>query len=72
MDVRIFRGCVPAIMTPCRADRTPDFAALVKKGQDLIGAGMNGVVYCGSMGDWPSAARRTALTISDCVAVFKR
>ncbi len=53
MDARIFRGCVPAIMTPCRADRTPDFAALVKKGQDLIGAGMNGVVYCGSMGDWP-------------------
>jgi 4-hydroxy-tetrahydrodipicolinate synthase len=26
---------------------------LVKKGQALIAAGMNGVVYCGSMGDWP-------------------
>jgi len=40
-------------MTPCQPDRTPNFPALVKKGQALIAAGMNGVVYCGSMGDWP-------------------
>jgi 4-hydroxy-tetrahydrodipicolinate synthase len=40
-------------MTPCRADRTPDYAALVDKARELIAAGMNGVVYCGSMGDWP-------------------
>ena len=53
MDSSIFRGCVPAIMTPCNADRTPDFSALVKKGQSLMAAGMNAVVYCGSMGDWP-------------------
>jgi 4-hydroxy-tetrahydrodipicolinate synthase len=49
----IFRGCVPALMTPYRADRTPDYAALVDKARKLIAAGMNGVVYCGSMGDWP-------------------
>jgi dihydrodipicolinate synthase/N-acetylneuraminate lyase len=40
-------------MTPCKADRTPDFDALVRMGQELIDAGMSAVVYCGSMGDWP-------------------
>ena len=40
-------------MTPCTADRSPDFTALVRKGKELMSAGMNGVVYCGSMGDWP-------------------
>lgn len=53
MDISIFQGCIPALMTPCNADRTPNFDALVKKGRELIDAGMNGVVYCGSMGDWP-------------------
>ncbi len=53
MDARIFRGCVPAIMTPCQADGTPDHPALVSKAQQLIAAGMHAVVYCGSMGDWP-------------------
>jgi 4-hydroxy-tetrahydrodipicolinate synthase len=49
----IFEGCIPALMTPCRPDRTPDFDALVAKGQELMAAGMSGMVYCGSMGDWP-------------------
>jgi 4-hydroxy-tetrahydrodipicolinate synthase len=49
----IFSGTIPALMTPCTADRKPDFDALVKKGQELIAAGMSAVVYCGSMGDWP-------------------
>lgn len=40
-------------MTPCGADRTPNFDALVTKAQSLIAAGMHAVVYCGSMGDWP-------------------
>jgi dihydrodipicolinate synthase/N-acetylneuraminate lyase len=40
-------------MTPCKDDRTPDFDALVRKGKELIAAGMSAVVYCGSMGDWP-------------------
>ena len=53
MDLSTFTGCIPALMTPCRADRTPDFDALVRKGRELVSAGMSGVVYCGSMGDWP-------------------
>ena len=40
-------------MTPCNSDRSPNFEALVAKGQQMMDAGMNGVVYCGSMGDWP-------------------
>ncbi len=53
MDKTIFTGCMPALMTPCNADRSPDFDALVRKGEELIAAGMSAVVYCGSMGDWP-------------------
>jgi 1-pyrroline-4-hydroxy-2-carboxylate deaminase len=40
-------------MTPVRENRQPDFDALVRKGRDLVANGMSGVVYCGSMGDWP-------------------
>lgn len=53
MSSAIFSGTIPALMTPCKADRTPEFEALVRKGQDLLQAGMSAVVYCGSMGDWP-------------------
>jgi len=53
MNPQIFSGCIPALLTPCRPDRTPDFDALVRKGKELIAAGMSAVVYCGSMGDWP-------------------
>lgn len=53
MNSSIFQGSVPALMTPCLKDRTPNYAALVKKGLAMMAAGMNGVVYCGSMGDWP-------------------
>jgi len=53
MNVNIFTGTIPALMTPCTADRQPDFDALVAKGKELIAAGMSAVVYCGSMGDWP-------------------
>ena len=53
MKAGIFSGCIPALMTPCKADRTPDFDALVRKAKQLIAAGMSAVVYCGSMGDWP-------------------
>ena len=53
MSQNIFSGTMPALMTPCKADRTPDFDALVKKGKEMIEAGMSAVVYCGSMGDWP-------------------
>ena len=53
MTSHIFSGTIPALMTPCKADRSPDFDALVAKGKELIAAGMSAVVYCGSMGDWP-------------------
>lgn len=53
MAANIFRGCIPALMTPCKVDRSPDFDALARKGKELIKAGMSAVVYCGSMGDWP-------------------
>lgn len=53
MNPSIFSGCIPALMTPCKADRSPDFDALVRKGKELIAEGMQAVVYCGSMGDWP-------------------
>lgn len=53
MTASIFSGVIPALMTPCRQDRTPDFDALVRKGKELIADGMSAVVYCGSMGDWP-------------------
>lgn len=49
----IFTGTIPALMTPCKADRSPDFDALVKKAKELVSLGMSSVVYCGSMGDWP-------------------
>ena len=53
MSASIFTGTIPALTTPCTADRKPDYAALVKKGRELVEAGMSAVVYCGSMGDWP-------------------
>ena len=49
----IFQGCMPALMTPCDDRGSPNFDALVGKGQQLIQAGMSAVIYCGSMGDWP-------------------
>ena len=36
MDTQIFTGVIPALMTPCTADRTPDHDALVRKAQELI------------------------------------
>ncbi|WP_279479153.1 dihydrodipicolinate synthase family protein [Aureimonas sp. SK2] len=53
MTSSVFSGVIPALMTPCKPDRTPDFDALVATGQRLIAEGMSAVVYCGSMGDWP-------------------
>ena len=53
MSSHIFTGTMPALMTPCTSRREPDFDALVRKGQEMIAAGMSAVVYCGSMGDWP-------------------
>jgi 4-hydroxy-tetrahydrodipicolinate synthase len=49
----IFCGCIPALMTPCDGAGEPQYEALVAKGRELVDLGMRGVVYCGSMGDWP-------------------
>ncbi|WP_170605483.1 dihydrodipicolinate synthase family protein [Ruegeria arenilitoris] len=53
MVSNVFTGTMPALMTPCTEGRVPDFDALVRKGSELVAAGMSAVVYCGSMGDWP-------------------
>jgi 1-pyrroline-4-hydroxy-2-carboxylate deaminase len=53
MDTTIFHGCLTALMTPCDAAGTPDFDALVATARTHVAAGMRGVVYCGSMGEWP-------------------
>ena len=53
MNLAVFKGTIPALMTPCTPDRQPNFQALVKAGRHMMDAGMSGVVYCGSMGDWP-------------------
>ena len=49
----IFEGCIPAIMTPCDENGTVNYDALVDTAAELVATGMRGVVYCGSMGDWP-------------------
>ena len=49
----IFRGCIPALMTPSDANGVPNFDQLVEKAQWLLERGMSAVVYCGSMGEWP-------------------
>ena len=53
MNQDVFHGTIPALLTPCTPDRRPDFETLVRKGQEMMTAGMSGVVYCGSCGDWP-------------------
>lgn len=53
MTKEFFTGVIPALMTPCKEDRSPDFDGLVRKARELIDIGMSAVVYCGSMGDWP-------------------
>ena len=57
MTNNVFLGVIPALMTPCTPTRQPDFDALVRKGKELVEAGMSAVVYCGSMGDWPPISR---------------
>ena len=52
-NANVFQGCIPALMTPCSPDGQPIFEALVSKARELVDVGMRGVVYCGSMGDWP-------------------
>jgi len=53
VNTSIFSGCIPALMTPCDATGLPNYDALVSKANQLVELGMQGVVYCGSMGEWP-------------------
>jgi 4-hydroxy-tetrahydrodipicolinate synthase len=53
MTDSIYNGTLPALMTPCTDDRTPDFDALVRKAEQLREHGMGAMIYAGSMGDWP-------------------
>lgn len=53
IDNSIYKGCMPALMTPCDDKGQPLFDELVQKAQELIDLGMRAVVYCGSMGEWP-------------------
>ena len=53
MTASIFSGTLPALMTPCTEDRSPDFDALVRKAEQLREHGMGAMIYAGSMGDWP-------------------
>ncbi len=52
-NATIFQGCIPALMTPCHENGEINYDALVATARHLIDQGMRGVVYCGSMGDWP-------------------
>ena len=54
----VFAGCLPALMTPCDASGGPDFDTLAENAAELVGAGMRGVVYCGSVGEWPLLSDR--------------
>ena len=45
MNSNIFRGCIPALMTPCDVDGNPNYNALVETAKRLVEAGMRGVVY---------------------------
>ena len=53
MEEIVFKGCMPALMTPCEANGKPNFDALVAHAEELVKTGVQAVVYCGSMGDWP-------------------
>ena len=62
MTTNVFHGTIPALMTPCTAERRSDFDALVRMGCHLVATGMSAVVYCGSMGDWPLLSDEERMT----------
>ena len=61
MDTNFYKGVIPALMTPCQQDGTPNFVALLQKAESLMQEGMSAVVYCGSMGDWPLLSEESTL-----------
>lgn len=49
-------ACIPALMKPCTAKRSSDYASLVAKGRKLTDVSMTSVLYRDSLGDWPLLA----------------
>ena len=45
MDSSIFCGGIPALMTPANDMGAPNTKALVRKGKEIIQAGMNAAVF---------------------------
>ena len=69
-DSPIFEGCIPALMTPCDPTGAINYDALVETAKDLIAQGMRGVVYCGSMGDWPLLTDQQRMEGTQKVTIF--
>ena len=44
MKAQIFSGVIPALMTPCKEDRSANAASLVRKAKSLVAQGMSAVV----------------------------
>ena len=63
MDDVVFRGCMPALMTPCDERGVVDHDALVATATRLVDGGMSGVVYCGSTLSENPALRRIVAEI---------
>ena len=57
MKAQIFSGVIPALMTPCKTDRTPDFDALVPF-MDLVGSAAE------NTGDEPEVIGNEETTLS--------
>lgn len=50
----MFKGSIPALVTPFAADGAPDLAALARLVERAIAAGVGGVVPCGTTGEAPT------------------
>jgi 4-hydroxy-tetrahydrodipicolinate synthase len=59
MDMSIFRGCLPALMTICDAQDGPDHAARLSTVKVHVDAGKRVVGACGSLGAWPLVSDET-------------
>ena len=62
MDTSIFRGGIPALMTPCLEAGTPNFDALVKKGQEVIATDALGTRRKAQTSDGSVATASLAMT----------
>lgn len=70
MNTSIFHGGIPALMTLCNADRSPNFPTLVKKGKELIQAGMNVLILCQKAAAGDVKARTLAQELKQALMVL--